>query len=225
MYVLAIILTIALLIMKSLLADCRCCTSGFPPLEQLLTANNIELQEECPLQGIFPTLLFTCDGTLTRLIYRTNFDGAEFGRSELFEVWRVNATNPSISNALSPPISTRRNEVLFRNISSNASLYSVGNLNISIQANDYLGIAQLVPSTMHFQRIEGMTPVYYYRRSLASSFNLAEEEAEADSLVPLITAVISRKKSVSYPKSLVHNYKFQTNVPCIGRSNGPTSLN
>ncbi len=162
-------------------AECNCCTSGFPSLEQLSTVNNnSKLLNDSIHQGIFPTLRFTCDGTLTQLIYRTIAGGAEFGRSELFEFWRVNSINQNISNALEP-IPTRETEILFRNISSNTSLYSVY-LNISVKADDYMGIGQLVPSTMQYQAVNDSISDYYYRRQLSSLFNVEDEVAEPTKL-------------------------------------------
>ena len=102
----------------------------------------------------------------------------------------MSSTSPNISFALSS-IPTREHELPYGNISSNASLYAV-DLSIPVKADDYLGIGQLVPSTMHFYDVGNYTEaVYYYRTLLASSFNLEEEVANP--LIPLVTAIISRK--------------------------------
>ena len=153
-------------------------------MDLLLTANDTVFVEESPLQGIFPTLRFTCNGNITQLLYRASAGGSD---RERFEFWRISNENPENSNALMY-VPTRADEVLNRSISANAHLYSV-NVNIPIQANDFLGITKLVPGTLHFQNVNESS--YYYREFLASSFNARGERARP--IRPLITALISRK--------------------------------
>ena len=108
----------------------------------------------------------------------------------MFQFWRENNTNPNISTALLPTPS-KGNEVFYSNVSSNAALYSV-DLNIPVQVNDYLGIAQFVVSTMHYLPVENdSAPGFYFRPSLLSTFNIVEDGFNWPFL-PLITAVVSR---------------------------------
>ena len=108
----------------------------------------------------------------------------------MFQFWRESSANPNISTALLPTPS-KENEVFYRNVSSDTVLYSV-NLNIPVQANDYLGIAQLVVSTMQFLSVENETASnFYFRPLLLSTFNLLEDGINWPFL-PLITAVVSR---------------------------------
>lgn len=91
-------------------------------------------------------------------------------------------------------IPTRENEFLFRNISSNASLYAV-DVNVPVETGDYLGFGLLVQSTMHFFDVGNSSQgTYYYRRLLKSSFDL-EGTVSSRPYLPLITAMISRKAS------------------------------
>ncbi len=171
------------------IADCSCCTSGFPSLEQLLSADtdrNAVFLVNTTLQGIFPTLRFTCDGNLTQLIYRTIPGGSPYGESERFGLWRLSSTNSTVLLR----VSLRENEILFRNVSSAVKLYSI-DLNIPVQVNDHLGHAVIQPSTLQFLNVENDTKSkYYFERNFLSKAVLESEDIQP--YMPLITAVISR---------------------------------
>lgn len=141
------------------------------------------------LQGIFPTFRFICDGNLTQLIYRTIPGGSPYGQSERFGLWQMNQ-NQSLSNAIQV-ISLRSSEVFFRNVSSEASLYSLNDLDIPVQENDYLGLAVIAPSSLQFlDTMDENVSRYYYQAMLSSSVNF--EEISALPYMPLITAIVSR---------------------------------
>lgn len=132
---------------------------------------------------------FTCNGTLTQLIYRTSPGGSPFGLDERFQLWQFGSANETVSNVVRT-ISTRRNEVLFRSINSNITLYSINNLNVPVQANNHLSFdVVLIRSFLQFLRAS-TSEYYYYTGPILSSITF--EGQTGIPLLPLITAVISR---------------------------------
>ncbi len=90
-------------------------------------------------------------------------------------------------------ISHRENEVFFRNVSPDESLYTISNLSISVQVNDHLGIAtRLVRSSLQVMDVGNESASDYYYGT-GSSLSANFETMEGSPYIPLITAVISRK--------------------------------
>ena len=132
---------------------------------------------------------FTCDGTLTQLIYRTLPGGSPLGSLERFGLWRSNDTNANLSTALGI-IAFKSSEVFFRNVTSEASLYSINDLRIPVQANYHLGLATVIPSSMQFLNVGNVTGSnFYFRTTILSVADL--ERVGVRPLMPLITAVVS----------------------------------
>lgn len=143
-------------------------------MEQLVsTIDNVVLPPAVPIQGFYPSLRFTCNGILTRLIYSTVPEGAaEEKENEVFHIWRENASNPGIANFIPPPQS-RADEAIFREINANISLYSL-DLNLTVEANDFLGLFAARFSSLLF-------------------LQSTRANSTAVILTPLITAIVSRK--------------------------------
>ena len=143
-----------------------------------------------PLQAIFKTLRFTCDGNVTQLIYRTTptFVIGD-GSSEWFQFWREDSNNSNISYALAPSPS-RQTETLYRSINEDASVRSL-EVNIPIQANDFLGVAQLVVGTLLYFEGTGEhdAQTNFIRPWPSPTFDI--QDGDNVPFIPFITAVVS----------------------------------
>lgn len=92
-----------------------------------------------------------------------------------------------------PPSPLRANEVRFSDLSQFPfrALYSL-NLNLPVQANDFIGFSAFISSSLVFG--VSMVPVNaYYRDTLNFKSVFELENAIVQTVVPLMTAVVSRK--------------------------------
>ena len=172
-----------------------CCTNNFYSLQQIMEARDTVDTPSVPVQALYPALRLGCSGNLSEIIYRTS-PGGSLGR-EVIDIWRETSPGSNVYQLFQ--VISRNSEVLFGNIEDEEEevyLYSVRDLDISVQADDFIGFAGGVPSTLKFADLGNDAPesIYlFFLDNFLITINLDSVTAYDRRYFPLLTAVIARK--------------------------------